>query len=118
MITRFKIKWDTCNYWTGCVPLKDVSMARKCHNLTPQTNSRHRGEEANNNTSNITPIMRPALSLSLPQRDDCKTRKDTHSTEQQNKDQHKLSKTMGATINTGQRNHRLRTDSSRSHRWA
>ena len=56
---------------------KIVSMIRKYHNHKLQTKPWHREEEPHNN--HVTPGRQTKLSdqLSLPNRDDCKTRMDT-----------------------------------------
>ena len=54
-------------------------MIRKYHNNTLQTNLRHREEELqkSHDIRKTNKVKQPALSLSLPHQDDCKTRKDT-----------------------------------------
>ena len=53
-------------------------MVRQYHNHTLQTNPLHREEETHSTNSPITlNTLFKQPSLSLPQRDDCKTRNDT-----------------------------------------
>ena len=61
---------------------KQVSMIRKCHNHTPQTNPRHREEEPQNTGCHKTSgrQLKQSNQLSFPHQDDCKTRR-TQSTE-------------------------------------
>ena len=56
-----------------------MSMAGKCHNHIQQTNPWHRVEESKNDHSQMTlgTQQRKATSSLFPQRDDCKTRKNT-----------------------------------------
>ena len=76
---------DLNNFWS---PLqqrrkqerhKNVSMVRKYHTHTLQTNPRHREEESQNNNSHKTLGRQTKLSnqFSLSHQDDCQTRKDT-----------------------------------------
>ena len=92
-------------------------MIRKYHNHKLQTNPWHREEEPHNNHETPGRQTKQSNQLSLPHQDDCKTRMNV----QQNIEQLQ-NPTMGVTINNEsttnqqQQNHRLRTDSSLSHR--
>ena len=57
--------------------LKIVSMIRKYHNQKLQTHPWHREEEPHNNHETPRRQTRQSNQLSLPHRDDCKTRMDT-----------------------------------------
>ena len=80
-------------------------MARKYHNHTLQTNLLHREEETHSTNSPMTLkaiFKQPSLSLSLslPQRDDCKTRNDTKFCTTKTRTKYKnKTQTIGATIN-------------------
>ena len=90
-----------------------MSMIKKYHNLTPQTNPSHREKEPHDTDCNKT--VKQSNQLSLPQQVDCKTRR-TQSTEYQKKDytqnphKHNWS-------NSKQKNQRLRTKSNLNHWW-
>ena len=78
-------------------------MARKYHNHTLQTDQLHREEETHSINSPMTVkaiFKQPSLSLSLPQRDDCKTKNDTKycTTKTRAKYENKT-QTIGATKN-------------------
>ena len=66
---------------------KQVSLIRKYHNLTPQTNLRHCKEEPQNTDCHKTPErqLKQSNQLSLAHQDDCKTRQ-SQGIEKQNKD--------------------------------
>ena len=91
-------------------------MVRKYHNHKPQTTLWHREEEPLNHHETPGRQIKQSNQLSLPHQDDCNTRR-TQSNVQQNIEQLQTP-TMGVTINKSQQqeNHRLRTDSSLSHR--
>ena len=85
---------------------------RKYHNHTLQTNPGHREEESQHTSSHKTSgrQLKWRNQLSLPQQDDCKTRKDTktktkHNPNEQWEQQY--------TKNEQQQNHNLKRDSSR-----
>ena len=59
--------------------IKLVSMTRKYHNYKLQTKPRHREEEPHNNHETPERQTKHSNKLSLPHRDDCKTRMDTKS---------------------------------------
>ena len=72
-------------------------MIRKYHNQKLQTNPWYREEEPNNNHDTPGRQTKQSNQLSLPNQDDCKTRRDIKSV-QQNKEQLQ-NPTMGVTIN-------------------
>ena len=77
-------------------------MARKYHIHTLQTNLLHREEETHSTNSPMTLkaiFKQPSLSLSLPQRDDCKTRNETKFCTTKTRTKYKKTQTIGATIN-------------------
>ena len=81
--------------------IKKVSMIRKYHNHTLQTNPQHREEEPRNtNSQQISGILRQlkqSNQLSLPHQDDCITRKDTkYCITKQGPNRNPCPQTMGA----------------------
>ena len=91
-------------------------MIRKYHNHKPQTTPWLCEEEPLNHPETPGRQIKQSNQLSLPHQDDCNTRMDIKKI-QQNIEQLKTP-TMEVTINKSQQqqNHRLRTDSSLSHR--
>ena len=89
-------------------------MIRKYHNHKPQTTQWHREEEPLNHHETSGIQIKQSNQLSLPHQDECNTTMDVT----YNKTEQLQSPTMGVTINKSQQqqNHRLRTDSSLSHR--
>ena len=82
---------------------------------------RHWEEETQNINSHITArrqLTKSNRPLSLSQRDDCKSRKDTKYCKTEKGTNTKPTQTMGATINEQQKNHHLRTDNNHSHQIA
>ena len=69
----------TTEILNGVYMKKKVSIIRKYHNHTLQTNLRHSEEEPYNIYGHKTPgrQLKQNNQLSLPRKDDCKTRKDT-----------------------------------------
>ena len=90
-----------------------MSMIRKYHNHKLQTTLWHRKKEPLNHHETPGRQIKQSNQLSLPHQDDCNTSMDV----QQNMEQLQTP-TMGVTINKSQQQqiHRLRTDSSLSHR--
>ena len=92
-------------------------MIRKYHNHKPQTTLWHREEEPLNHHKTPGRQIKQSNQLSLPHQDDCNTRTDTKQrttkhrtiTDSQNGSNNKQKSQQ-------QQNHRLRTDSSLSHR--
>ena len=102
----------------NCDPKKWVSMFRKYHNYTLQTNPLPReGEPQNINSNKAAGIqLKQSNQLSLSRQDDCETiraRIIAYQNKNQTQNPHKQWE-VHKTINQ-QQNHRLRTDSSLSH---
>ena len=74
-------------------------MARKYHNHTLQTDTLHREEETQSTNSHMTFKAILSNHLSLPQRDDCKTRNDIRYCTKKQGPKTKNPQTIGATIN-------------------
>ena len=81
-------------------------MIRKYHNRKPQTNPWHREEEPGRQNKQST-------QLSLPHQDDYKTRMDIKYRTTKHRT---ITDSHNGSYNKQQQNHRLRTDSSLSHR--
>ena len=116
LVKPSKLLWLTDIFVTPTVPAcvgpvkKKVSMTRKYHNLTLQTNQWHREEELHKNHKHQQDQQSKATSSLFPIKMIAKLEK-THSNVQLDIE-HKQNPTMGATINNKQhhQNHRLRTD--------
>ena len=82
-------------------------MARKYHNHTLQTNPLHREEETHSTNSPmpLKQFLSNHLSLSLPQRDDCKTRNDAKYYTTKQGPNTKIKQTIGATMIINQKQH-------------
>ena len=81
----------------SCSPFTIVSMIRKCHNHKLQTNLWHHEEEPHNNHKTPGRQTKQSNLLSLPHRDDCKTRM-TQSNAQQNIEQLQSSTIYGISL--------------------
>ena len=92
-------------------------MIRKYHNHKPQTTLWHRQEEPLNHHETPGRQIKQSNQLTLPHQDDCNTRTDT---KQRTTEHRTITDSHNGSNNTQksqqQQNHRLRTDSSLSHR--
>ena len=94
-------------------------MIRKYHNHKPQTTPWHREEEPLNHYETPGRQIKQSDQLSLPHQDDCNTSMDTKQRTTKHRtitDSHNGSNNKQKSQQ--QQNHRLRTDSSLSHRGA
>ena len=90
---------------------KQVNLSRKCNNQRPQTDPKYSVTQNTTATRQQVHLLKLNNQLSLPQQDDCKTRKDYIAKQGQTQTTHKQWEQQW-TMNPQQQDPRLRPDNS------